>query len=91
MTPNQYKVETGLIKKLIEDRHDFFLGGCGIGCTIRPTEYGGWMLYFERARLTLAADELEVKDGKLILSVEGGYSQYGELELAHYLKVTVVW
>lgn len=42
-------------------------------------------------RLAAKADELEIKDGKLILSVEGGYSQYGELDLAHYLKVTVIW
>ena len=90
MTPMQFEVESGLIKKLIKDRRDFFLGGRGIGIKITRREYG-WDVYLERARLALSADELEVKDGKLILSVEGGYSIYGELELAHYLKVTVVW
>ena len=90
MTPMHFEVESGLIKKLIKDRRDFFLGGRGIGIKITRGEYG-WDVYLERARLTLSADELEVKDGKLILSVEGGYSIYGELELAHYLKVTVVW
>lgn len=90
MTPMHYEVESGLIKKLIKDRRDFFLGGRGIGIKITRGEYG-WGVYLERAGLALSADELEVKDGKLILSVEGGYSIYGELELAHYLKVTVVW
>lgn len=89
MNPNQYQIEPPIIKKLIKDRRDFFLGGRGIGARITAEEYG-WTVYFERAMLTLSADELEVKDGKLILSVEGGYSIYGELELAHYLKVTVV-
>lgn len=90
MNPMHYEVESGLIKKLIADRHDFFLGGRGIGAKITRGKYG-WDIYLERARLTLFADELKVEDGKLILSVEGGYSIYGELELAHYLKVTVVW
>ena len=90
MRPNQYAIETGLIKKLIEDRHDFLIGGRGIGATF-TTNAVGWKVEMERARLVLYADEIEVKNGKLVLSVEGGYSEYGELDLAHYLKVTVVW
>ena len=90
MRPNEYEVETGLLKKLIKDRHNFFLGGRGIGATFTTTAVGR-KVDMERARLVLYADEIEVRDGKIILSVEGGYSEYGELELAHYLKVTVVW
>ena len=91
MRLNEYEISDGFIRRLIDQRKRFFLGGRGIGCKIIPTEYGGWDLYFERARLALSSDTLEVKDGKLILAVEAGYSQYGELDLAHYLKVTVVW
>ena len=90
MRPIHYEMDTSLVKRLILDGQDFFLGGRGIGVKITRREYG-WDVYLERARLALSADELEVKDGKLILSVEGGYSIYGEFELAHYLKVTVVW
>ena len=89
MSPNQYEVESGLLKKLLEDRHDFFLGGRGIGASFTTTAVG-WKVEIERARLVLYADEIEVRDGKIILSVEGGHSEYGELTLAHYLKVTVV-
>ncbi len=90
MRPYHYEIESALIKKLIEDRHDFFLGGRGIGATFTTTAVG-WKVEMERARLVLYADEIKVKDGKLVLSVEGGYSEFGELDLAHYLKVTVVW
>ena len=90
MTPMQFEVESGLIRKLIKDRRDFFLGGRGIGATFTTTAVG-WKVDMERARLVLYADEIEVRDGKIILSVEGGHSEYGELTLAHYLKVTVVW
>lgn len=90
MRPFHYEVESALIKKLIEDQHDFFLGGRGIGATFTTTAVG-WKVEMERARLVLYADEIEVKDGKLVLSVEGGYSEFGELDLAHYLKVTVIW
>ena len=38
MTPMHYEVESGLIKKLIKDRRDFFLGGRGIGVTITRRE-----------------------------------------------------
>lgn len=90
MRPYHYEIESGLIKKLIKDRQDFFLGGRGIGATFTTTAVG-WKVEMERARLVLYADEIEVKDGKLVLSVEGGYSEFGELDLAHYLKVTVIW
>ena len=90
MKDNEYKICDGFIRRLIDQRKNFFLGACGIGVKItRDVNDYGWDLYLERARLALYADELEVKDGKLILSVEGGYSIYGDLELAHYLKVTV--
>ena len=87
MKDNEYEICDDFIRRLIDQRKNFFLGGRGIGVKITKGDYG-WDIYLERARLTLYADELEVKDGKLILSVEGGYSIYGDLELAHYLKVT---
>ena len=90
MKDNEYEICDDFIRRLIDQRKNFFLGGRGIGVKItRDVDDCGWDIYLERARLTLYADELEVKDGKLILSVEGGYSIYGDLELAHYLKVTV--
>ena len=88
--PNEYGICDGFIRRLIDQRKEFFLGGRGIGVKITPGEYGTWDIYLERARLALSSDKLEVKDGMLIFSVEGGYSEYGQLELAHYLKVTAV-
>ena len=91
MRPIHYEVESGLIKKLIENRHDFFLGGRGIGCKITPGKKDKWTIYFDRARLTFYCDMLKLENGKLIFTVDGGISGHGEVDLAHYLKVTVVW
>ena len=92
MGPNQYEVTTSLVRRLIDERKEFFLGGRGIGCKITPDKYHNtWVIYFDRARLTFYADAIKVEGGKILFTVDGGLSGHGEVELAHYLKVTVVW
>ena len=90
MRPIHYEVESGLIKKLIKDRHDFFLGGRGIG--IRFYSKGSfWELEIERARVTIHADTLDVNGDLLEVFDEGGENLIARIDLKHYLKITVIW
>ena len=91
MRPNEYGISNSLVVRLIDQRKEFFLGGRGIGCKITPGKKDKWTIYFDRARLTFYCDMLKLEDGKLIFTVDGGISGHGEIDLAHYLKVTVLW
>ena len=92
MRPNEYEISNDFIRRLIDQRKNFFLGGRGIGCKVTPDKENGlWIVYFDRARLTFYCDTIKVEDGKLIFTVDGGISGHGEVDLAHYLKVTVEW
>lgn len=91
MRPNEYGISNSLVVRLIDQRKEFFLGGRGIGCKITPGKKDKWTIYFDRARLTFYCDMLKLENGKLIFTVDGGISGHGEVDLAHYLKVTVVW
>ncbi len=91
MRPNEYEISDDFIRRLIDQRKNFFLGGRGIGCRLIPPDKknGLWIVYFDRARLIFYCNMIKVENGKLIFTVDGGISGHGEVDLAHYLKVTV--
>lgn len=91
MRPNEYGISNSLVARLIDQRKEFFLGGRGIGCKVTPDNSNGlWIIYFDRARLTFYCDKIKVENGNLIFTVDGGISGHGVVDLAHYLKVTVI-
>ena len=91
MRPIHYEIESDLIKQLIKDRCDFFLGGRGIGIRFYPKVSGFWELEIERAQVVIHADELKLNGDLLEVFEEGGENLIARINLAHYLKVTVVW
>ena len=91
MRPIHYEVESGLIKHIIAERCDFFLGGREIGIRFYPMSSGVWELEIERARVTIHADKLDVNGDLLEVFDECGANLIARIDLKHYLKVTVVW
>ena len=91
MRPIHYEVESGLMKKLISDRCDFFLGGRGIGIRFYPLRSGYWELDIERARVTIHADKLVLYGDFLEVYRDDSDDLIARIDLKHYLKVTVVW
>lgn len=91
MRPIHYEVESGLINHLINERCDFFLGGCGVGIRFSVKGSGFWELEIERAATIIHADDLKLNGDLLEVFDEGGENLIARIDLAHYLKVTVVW
>ncbi len=91
MRPIHYEMDPSLISRLIFDKHDFFLGGRGVGIRFYPKSSGVWELEIERARVTIHADTLDVNDGLLEVFNECGENLIARIDLKHYLKITVIW
>ena len=89
MRPYHYEVESALIKKLIEDRQDFFLGGRGIGATFTTTAVG-WKVEIDRAKMILYPAKVALENDELNLYTEDN-TLIGVIKLKEYLKVTVIW
>lgn len=91
MRPIHYEMDTSLIKRLIYDGQDFFLGGRGVGIRFYRRSYEHWELEIERAMTNIYADKLDVNGD--FLEVFYGDDMYpsAKIDLNHYLKITVVW
>ena len=91
MRAMHYEMETGLLKNIIEERRDFFIGGRGVGIRFYFKGSGFWELEIERARVIIYADDLKVVGNLLEVFDEGGENLIARIDLAHYLKVSVIW
>lgn len=91
MRAMRYEMESGLLKNIIDERRDFFIGGRGVGIRFYFKGSGFWELEIERAATIIHADDLKVVDGLLEVFDEGGNNLIARIDLAHYLKVAVIW
>ena len=77
------------IKKSIEKKKDFFIGGRGIGITCRKIAIC-WQVEIERARFIACPDMIICENDKLKLYNEAGHDWFAEFDLKHYLKVKAI-
>lgn len=91
MRPIHYEMDTSLVKRLILDGQDFFLGGRGVGIRVYRKSYDHWELEIERARTTIYAAKLDVNGDVLEVFNEEDVYPAARIDLKHYLKITVVW
>lgn len=77
------------IKRFIEEKIDFIIGGRGIGIECYKMDQC-WQVKIERARFATYPDVITIENDDLCLYDNTYDGWYGKFDLKHYLKVTKI-